>query len=52
MARVKENIEREKGVQVGSLERQSRWGEWKELVLKTDMSWQKLFNYKDSFVWG
>ena len=28
MLRVKENIEREREVQVGSLEMQSRWGEW------------------------
>ena len=46
--RVKENIVREREVQVGSLERQSRWGEWMELVLKTEMSWHTLFNYEDS----
>ena len=51
MVRVKENIEREREVQVGSLEQQSRWGEWRELVLKTDMSWHTLFNYGDSLVW-
>ncbi|KAL5251266.1 hypothetical protein ACHWQZ_G016834 [Mnemiopsis leidyi] len=50
MARVKENIEREREVQVGSLERQSRWGEWRELVLKTDMSWHTLFNYGESLI--
>ena len=38
MGRVKENIEREREVQVGSLEKQSMWGEWRELVMKTHIS--------------
>ena len=37
MRRVKRNIERDREVQVGSLEMQSWWGEWRELILKTDM---------------
>ena len=50
MLRVKENIEREREVQVGSLEMQSRWGEWRELVMKTDLSWHTLFKYGDSLI--
>ena len=50
MLRVKENIEREREVQVGSLEMQSRWDEWRELVMKTDLSWHTLFKYGDSLI--
>ena len=50
MARVKENIEQESEVALGSLELQSRWATWREEVLKYDLSWHALFNMGDSLV--
>ena len=37
MRRVKRNMERDREVQVGSLEMKSWWGEWRVLVLKTEI---------------
>ena len=48
--RVKENIRKEREVQLGTLEMQSRWGNWRELVIRTDMSWHTLFKYGDSLI--
>ncbi|XP_063688236.1 uncharacterized protein LOC134821425 [Bolinopsis microptera] len=48
--RVKENIRKEREVQLGTLEMQSRWGNWRELVTRTDMSWHTLFKYGDSLI--
>ena len=50
LLRVRENISKEREVQVGSLEMQSRWGEWRDLVTRTDMSWHTLFKYGDSLI--
>ena len=38
---------------MGSLEKQSMWGEWRELVMKTHISWHTLFKYGHSLIyWG
>ena len=50
MDRVKKNIGREREVGVGSLEMQSRWATWRDMVTSTDMSWHTLFKYGDSLI--
>ena len=50
LQRVKENIRKERGIEAGSLEMQSRWGEWRDKVTETDMSWHTLFKYGDSLI--
>ena len=50
LQRVKENIRKGREIELGSLEMQSRWGEWRDRVMETDMSWHTLFKYGDSLI--
>ena len=50
LQRVKENIRKDRGIGAGSLEMQSRWGEWRDKVTETDMSWHTLFKSGDSLI--
>jgi len=50
ISRVRDNIQGEREVKVGSLEMQSRWGTWRDTVVKTDMSWNTMFKFGDSLI--
>ena len=50
LERVKENLQKERVVEYGSLELQSGWARWREDVLSLDLSWNSLFKMSNSMV--
>ena len=50
MGRIKKNIEQERESQYGTLEMQSRWVAWREVVIAMDLSWNNMFKFGDSMI--
>ena len=50
IGRIKKNIELEKESEYGTLEMQSRWVAWQELVIAMDLSWNKMFKFGDALI--
>ncbi len=48
--RIKKNIELERDNEYVTLEMQSRWVAWRDLVIAMDLSWKNMFKFGDSLI--
>ena len=50
IGRIKKNIELERESEYGTLEMQSRWVAWRDVVIAMDLSWNNMFKFGDSLI--